>query len=98
MLASITKSPLFFPLYLGFIILALTIVIFLLDKDTPNAVFIILLGMHIGLLIYSWRQYKKKPDAIKIPSLSDYKNSSKRPPKLASFEAEAQSILRQINM
>lgn len=98
MLNSIVRSQAFAPLYLSFAVLVLGLVIFFIDKETPNAVFIILFGLYIGLLMYSWRQYKAKPHSIKIASLSDYRSDSKRPAQLASFEAEAQTILRQINM
>lgn len=46
----------FLPLYAGVSVLVLIAVMFIVDKDTPPLVFVFLLGMYLGLLLYYWRQ------------------------------------------
>lgn len=52
------KSSLFLPLYASILVVALIIIIFFVDKETPKTVFVFLLLMYIGLLLFYWRQYK----------------------------------------
>lgn len=48
----------FVPLYAGLSVLVLIGVMFAVDKDTPHSVFVFLMCMYLGLLLYYWRQPK----------------------------------------
>lgn len=85
-------------LYVTIMTLALVVTIFFLDKDTPKTVFILFLVLYAGLLVYFWRQSKPLNPPIRIASIGEHRAGGQKPTVLSNFEAEAQSILRQISM
>lgn len=95
---TLLKANSFLPLYVGIMTLALIIAIFVLDKQTPKTVLVILLGMYIGLLVFYWRQTKHQAPIIKIASLGDNNANLKRSSSLSNFEASAQKILFEVGL
>ncbi len=47
------------PYYTGFVTLLLIVILFIVDKETPKAIFILLLIGYLGLLAFYWRQHSK---------------------------------------
>lgn len=88
----------FLPIYVGIMTLALILAIFVLDKQTPKAVLVILLGMYIGLLVFYWRQTNVQAPTIRIASLNDHPTQDRRPSNLSNFEASAQRILYEVGL